>query len=77
MAQPGRDRALQNDIDQIQAEYRSAGGELPSNPNASDALETARWQIEELRVSMFAQQLGTQGKTSVQRIRKTLAEANS
>ncbi|MGO1660520.1 MAG: ATP-dependent RNA helicase HrpA [Canibacter sp.] len=77
VAQPGRDRALQNDIDQIQAEYRSAGGELPSNPNASDALETARWQIEELRVSMFAQQLGTQGKTSVQRIRKTLAEANS
>ncbi|TGO05253.1 ATP-dependent RNA helicase HrpA [Serinibacter arcticus] len=33
-----------------------------------------RWQIEELRVSLFAQQLGTDGPVSAKRIRKALAE---
>ncbi|MCH1883888.1 ATP-dependent RNA helicase HrpA [Agrococcus sp. ARC_14] len=35
-------------------------------------LVTARWLLEELRVSLFAQQLGTSGPVSLQRIRKTL-----
>ncbi|VEI13402.1 DUF3418 domain-containing protein [Trueperella bialowiezensis] len=35
-------------------------------------LEQARWMVEELRVSLFAQQLGTAGKVSPQRIRKLL-----
>jgi ATP-dependent helicase HrpA len=32
-----------------------------------------RWLIEELRVSLFAQTLGTDGSVSPQRIRKALA----
>lgn len=40
------------------------------DPVKAAALVKARWMIEELRVSFFAQQLGTSGKVSVQRIRK-------
>ncbi|WP_216402674.1 ATP-dependent RNA helicase HrpA [Arcanobacterium phocae] len=42
------------------------------DPQRAAALVKARWMIEELRVSLFAQQLGTSGKVSVQRIRKLL-----
>ena len=46
----------------------AAAGE--ADPGAVAAL---RWQLEELRVSLFAQQLGTPTPISVQRIRKQLA----
>ena len=36
------------------------------------ALDDVRWQIEELRVQLFAQQLGTAGTVSAQRIRRAL-----
>lgn len=38
----------------------------------AERLLRARWLLEELRVSVFAQQLGTAAKVSVQRIRKLL-----
>jgi ATP-dependent helicase HrpA len=38
-----------------------------------EKLRRARWMIEEYRVSLFAQQLGTDGPVSDQRIRKLLA----
>ena len=44
------------------------------SPRAARILTEARWMIEELRVSLFAQQLGTKGKVSVKRIQKKLAE---
>ena len=36
-------------------------------------LEEARWMVEELRVSLFAQTLGTSRKVSLQRITKLLS----
>lgn len=42
------------------------------DPNRAAVLAQARWMLEELRVSLFAQQLGTSGKVSPQRIRKLL-----
>ncbi|MCB2412127.1 ATP-dependent RNA helicase HrpA [Demequina sp. TTPB684] len=43
---------------------------------ARDArIEKARWMIEEFRVSLFAQQLGTDGPVSEKRIRAALATA--
>jgi len=40
---------------------------------ASGAPDEVKWMIEELRVSLFAQTLGTDGPVSPQRIRKALA----
>jgi ATP-dependent helicase HrpA len=36
-----------------------------------------RWMLEELRVSLFAQSLGTKGSVSEQRIRKAIAALSS
>ncbi|GEK79663.1 ATP-dependent RNA helicase HrpA [Agrococcus baldri] len=68
-----RDRTWMTEVEQATALYTAAGGTLPLKDGAADALVAARWMLEELRVSLFAQQLGTSGPVSLQRIRKTLA----
>ncbi len=80
-----RDRTWMTEVEQATALFTAAGGTLPLAPEVTDAvpgsdgaakaerLVTARWLLEELRVSLFAQQLGTAGPVSPQRIRKALA----
>ncbi|KAE8764949.1 ATP-dependent RNA helicase HrpA [Georgenia thermotolerans] len=51
-----------------------ASDRLAPDPARRDRLEQVRWMLEELRVSFFAQQLGTPIKVSEKRIRKALAE---
>ena len=46
---------------------------LPAGPAArARALRQVRWMLEEYRISLFAQQLGTAYPVSDQRIRKAL-----
>lgn len=70
------DQAAAWQISQVRDEYeeaaRMAEG-LPFNWERDEGLVEIRWMIEELRVSLFAQQVGTRGKISAQRIRKKLA----
>ena len=70
---PGRDRAWQNDIDRALAMFADAGGQIPLPPDAPEHLVRARWLIEELRVSLFAQQLRTAEPVSLQRVQRVLA----
>ncbi|WP_306232256.1 ATP-dependent RNA helicase HrpA [Agrococcus beijingensis] len=49
------------------------GASAPEGAAKAERLVTARWLLEELRVSLFAQQLGTSGPVSLQRIRKALS----
>ncbi|SMH46409.1 ATP-dependent helicase HrpA [Rathayibacter oskolensis] len=69
----GRDRVWLNEVQAAEELYRSAGGVTPLPPHAPENLARARWMIEELRVSFFAQGLGTAESVSLQRIRKVLA----
>jgi len=69
---PGRDRAWQTQVEEAVALYRAAGGELPLTVSTPARLVPVRWMLEELRLSLFAQQLGAAGPVSVQRIRKAL-----
>ena len=69
---PLKDRAAQVELNQALQLYKNAGGELPPQANASENLVRARWLLEELRVSLFAQTLGTKEPVSVQRIKKAL-----
>ena len=48
---------------------------LPTGQPMPHHLRDARWLLEEYRVSLFAQQLGTATKVSDQRIRKVMARA--
>jgi ATP-dependent helicase HrpA len=66
--QVDRDRELMDRINAVEAEYERVAGLLPP----SDRLVDVAWQLEELRVSLFAQHLGTSGKVSERRILESL-----
>ena len=57
--------------------WRELLARLPEDPAAPlpEGLEAARWLAEELRVSLFAQELGTAEPVSLKRLRERLAAA--
>ncbi len=67
-----RDRLLHDQIAQLQEAYLHRLEALPPGRPPSEALRRVRWMLEEFRVSLWAQQLGTDGPVSDQRIRKAL-----
>lgn len=69
---PLKDRAAQVELAQALQVFVGAGGELPLPTSAGENLVRARWLLEELRVSLFAQTLGTKEPVSLQRIKKAL-----
>ncbi len=68
---PGRDRVWMSEVELATQRYRDAGGELPAGAEA--AIIRARWMLEELRLSLFAQHIPTAEPVSLQRISKVLA----
>ncbi|MDR6971200.1 ATP-dependent RNA helicase HrpA [Leifsonia shinshuensis] len=69
---PGRDRAWQTQVETAVALYTDAGGRIPLAPGSPPPIVHARWMLEEFRVSLFAQSLGTAETVSLPRIRKVL-----
>jgi ATP-dependent helicase HrpA len=55
-------------VQRVTADYRQALAELPAGARSSDAARSVPWLIEELRVNLFAQVLGTPGPVSEKRI---------
>ncbi len=70
---PGRDRVWMNEVLSATARYTDAGGTLPLTMPAPPSLVRARWMLEELRISLFAQELKAAESVSLQRIQKVLA----
>jgi ATP-dependent helicase HrpA len=70
----GRDRQWLTEVEQATTLYRDAGGPLPLTATTPAALAAVRWMLEELRLSLFAQQLGAAGPVSVPRIRRALGD---
>ncbi|WP_165064917.1 ATP-dependent RNA helicase HrpA [Marisediminicola senii] len=68
-----QDRVAQNEVATAFAKFAAAGGTVPLPGDAPARLVRVRWLLEELRVSLFAQQLRTAEPVSVQRITKALA----
>lgn len=72
----GRDRTRLNEFEVAAGLYAEAGGQIPlpatSSPEYREDLAPVRWMLEEFRVSLFAQRLGTAGPVSLTRIRKAL-----
>ncbi|MFD5215885.1 ATP-dependent RNA helicase HrpA [Microbacterium sp. NPDC058345] len=71
--EPGKDRARMTEYERMAKAYEDAGGSIPSAADASPALVETRWLLEEYRISLFAQRLGTAQPVSPQRIQKALA----
>ncbi|GGO71948.1 ATP-dependent helicase [Nocardioides deserti] len=70
-----RDRRLMDQVADLQDAWLHATAALPEGRPAGAALRQVRWMLEEYRVSLWAQQLGTPAPVSDQRIRKVLAQA--
>ena len=67
-----RDRQLMDRIAELQAAWLHQVAALPEGRPPGAPLRQARWMLEEYRVSLWAQQLGTPYPVSDQRIRKVL-----
>ncbi|MGI5152423.1 ATP-dependent RNA helicase HrpA [Plantactinospora sp. CA-294935] len=74
---PQRDRDQQARIAQVQQEYREMVDALPPARRGDDAVRQIRWMIEELRVNVFAQALGTPYPISEQRIYRAMDVAEA
>ena len=71
---PHRDAQSQWEITDLQNYWNSVKRTLPAAVKATEAAEDIDWLIEELRVSLFAQQLGTAQTVSDKRIRRAIAD---
>ncbi len=70
----GRDRVWMSEVQSATARYTAAGGTLSLATGADERLVRARWLLEELRLSLFAQHIATAEPVSLQRITRLLAE---
>ncbi len=69
---PARDQLRMARIERMQHAYASLLQRLPADPDKRRAGHEIRWQIEELRISVFAQDLGTPRPVSEQRILRAM-----
>jgi ATP-dependent helicase HrpA len=68
----GRDRRRVDEVSVLERRYAALLDRLPASRVTAEVRDL-RWQIEELRISLFAQVLGTKGTVSAGRITKALA----
>ena len=74
---PGRDRERMLDVEELERSYRGLLAELPPGRPVPEALRQVRWMLEELRVSYFAQTLGTPAPVSAKRVRRAMEQLAS
>ena len=74
-AQVAKDAQLMTQVADVQEAYLNQVAALPAGRPPGVALRRVRWMLEEYRVSLWAQQLGTAYSVSDQRIRKALHES--
>ncbi|MDO5372907.1 MAG: DUF3418 domain-containing protein, partial [Corynebacterium glutamicum] len=71
---PDRDADRQDEVNFVEEQLEKQLSKLPAaRANTKEAKDIA-WQIQELRVSLFAQRLGTPRPVSAQRIQKAIAK---
>jgi ATP-dependent helicase HrpA len=70
---PARDAGRMAAVQRVSDAFRQTVGELPAWRRSGADVQAVRWMIEELRVSLFAQVLGTSGPVSEKRILAALA----
>ncbi len=69
---PQRDRDWMQQVDEVRQRYRDLLAGVPQGRSPGEPLRRIGWLIEELRVSLFAQTLGTSEPVSVKRIHREM-----
>ncbi|WP_425570126.1 ATP-dependent RNA helicase HrpA [Saccharopolyspora cebuensis] len=72
---PQRDLEWMAQVHEVEDRYRALLDEVPSGRLPSEALLAVGWMIEELRVSLFAQTVGTAHPVSPKRIHRAMDKA--
>ena len=75
VTRPDRDRSLMSQVQAVEQEYEAWRASLPPARRDEAAVTDVRWMIEELRVSLFAQTVGTPAPVSEKRIRRAMSDA--
>ena len=74
---PARDAARETDIQALEQQWQEKINQLhKNNQTISDSLKAFFWKIQELRVSLFAQELKTLYPVSLKRLNKEFDEMN-
>ena len=71
---PNRDRLNQLEVEKAESKYQEALNKYEKQGLPTDQLSDLEWMLEEFKVSLFAQQLGTSMPISLKRITNKLAE---
>ncbi|WIM69915.1 ATP-dependent RNA helicase HrpA [Corynebacterium suedekumii] len=71
-ADPDKDADRQYEVDEAQSYLSQRLAKLPRGREKTREVKDIRWMIEELRVSLFAQRLGTARPISLRRIQKAV-----
>jgi ATP-dependent helicase HrpA len=71
---PERDRDLMRTAQALEADFTAAREALPPERRAAPEVVDLAWLLEELRVSLFAQTLGTARPVSEQRVRRAISD---
>ncbi|MCJ2376667.1 ATP-dependent RNA helicase HrpA [Vibrio sp. ZSDZ34] len=69
---PNRDRLHMLKIESVTQDYKELLNKIPKGMRVPDNVKEVRWMIEELRVSFFAQQLGTPYPVSDKRVKNAI-----
>ena len=69
---PDKDADRQSEIDEVKSYLKNRLRTLPAGRENSPAVREILWMIEELRVSLFAQRLGTARPVSARRVQKAI-----
>jgi ATP-dependent helicase HrpA len=72
-----KDRQSMNIIEEVEIEYKKWVNSLSENSKSQEKVTNIRWMIEELRVNLFAQQLGTAYPISAKRIKQQIDKVKS
>ncbi|WP_104475951.1 ATP-dependent RNA helicase HrpA [Actinokineospora auranticolor] len=73
---PDRDRTWMHVVQDLEDSYHEAVEQLRPSARDAEVTRSVRWMIEELRISYFAQTLGTPGSISDKRIVKAIQQLN-
>ncbi|WP_193016580.1 MULTISPECIES: ATP-dependent RNA helicase HrpA [Gammaproteobacteria] len=73
---PNRDRAQMSRVENVIQQWQQWLGKLTEKQKQQEEVQNIRWMIEELRVSLFAQQIGTPYPISDKRILQAMEHVN-
>lgn len=77
MQNTSKDRQAMNTVEEVKNLYENWLNSLTENQRLQQQVINIRWMIEELRVNLFAQQLGTPYPISAKRIKQQIEQVKS